>query len=151
MALTANEDYIYVPNVRIMEGFTTGTTTSACMICTRDHIIFVPLSSEGVAGLRGRTAKYDIGDEDPAAFAEAVLADPEMTVDGLVGLFRDLLADDKYQRVFPVDELEKFKVKTGLFTGGMFWKMPGEAKKNAHIPGKPNKVAVKTFYEGRFK
>jgi hypothetical protein len=121
------------------------------MICTKKHIIIVPLEAAGMMGLTGRTAKYDIGDNDPAAFAEAVLADPDATVQGLVDLFTEVLADDKYQRVFAVDELEKFKVKTGLFTGGMYWKMPGEARKTANIPGKANKVAVKTFYEDQLR
>ena len=75
-------------------------------------------------------------------------ANAGLTLEQLEQALQGLLADMPQRRVLRVRDAEKFQIKTGWLTGGLVFKLPGEARKTLNIRGKEHKVALKAFYEG---
>ena len=148
MALQPNADYVYVPTVDLTDEILATGVTKACLVGTKGFLFVVPVSAVNIQPRGGIETWWKVGDQDPKAVVETMLADPALTLGQLEGALQGLLADMPQRRVLPVGDAEMFQVKTGWFTGGLYFKLPGEARKTMNIRGKENKLAVKAFYQG---
>ena len=69
----------------------------------------------------------------------------------LEGVLRSTLEGVSDRRIFPVAELQRFKIITAwyaVFTAALVLHMPGEPPKGVSVGGKANRVALKNFYQG---
>ncbi len=147
MEKLSNSNHVFIPLIDINEGLLSGTITKASIIGTKNILFIIPRSSVKILGETIGDSQFVLDEKKPDEFIENLLSNLEMSVEELEKILTQVLSTDKTRRIFPVNELEKFNVKTGTFTGGLFLKMSGEAKKAANIRGKENKVKLRDFYE----
>ena len=148
MPLQPNTDYVYVPTVDVTDEILATGATKACLVGTKGFLFIVPVSAVNIQPRGGIETWWKIGTQDPRTAVEAMLADPGLTLEQLEKALQGLLAGMPQRRVLNVHDAEKFQIKTGWLTGGLTFKLPGEARKTLNLRGKENKLAVKAFYAG---
>ena len=147
MALTEGQDYLFFKKVHVVESRLTAKFSEACLLTTPKFLFVIPKRSMQSLLVATRVTNYQ-KDGDPAEAVDALLHDDSMTLEALEGDLAARLAGDSETRVFKVDELEIFEMKTGFF-GQTKIKAAGDKVKLINIRGKGNKVRAKEFYEKR--
>jgi hypothetical protein len=145
MGLIENQDYVFFPKAHVIENRLTAKMSDACFLGTRRYIFIVPKRSIQSYFVATRITQYNEG-VDPAEALQSLLAEGELSVEELEAELTERLADDREVRVFAVQDLETFEMKTG-FWGQTKLKAPGDKVKLVNIRGKGNKARAKAFYE----
>ncbi len=144
MSLVENQDYVFFPKAHVVESRLTAKMSDACFLGTKRFIFIVPKRSMQSFLVATAITTYNDG-EDPAAAIESLLASEGLTVESLEAELLERLSGDKETRVFPVEQLETFEMKTG-FWGQTKLKAPGDKVKLVNIRGRGNKDRAKAFY-----
>lgn len=122
----------------------TATMTRGATVMTPNLIAMIPVQSVGSVFVATVITRY--GDSgDPIALIRALLADPTLDVPGLERTLESMYADVSTRWVFPIKQLEKFKMSTGFF-GTATLKIPDESVRRMVIRDKGGKAAAKAFY-----
>lgn len=149
MALVENQDYVFFPKAHVLENRLTAKMSDACFLGTKRYIFIVPKRSMQSFLVGMAVTTYNDG-EDPASALQDLLGRDDLTVESLEQDLMDKLGADKETRVFAIDGLESFQMKTG-FWGQTKLKVPGDKLKLVTIRGKGNKVRARAFYEDRLR
>ena len=145
MSLTESVDYVFYPKVQVLESRMTAKMSDACLLGTKRFIFIVPIRSIQSLLVATRVTNYD---GDPAAAVAQLVSQPDLTVDALEQQMIANLGEDKETRIFDLESVETFAMKTG-FLGQTKIKMPGDKVKLINIKGKGNKGDAKAFYADR--
>lgn len=146
MALTPDVDYVFYPKAHVVEN-RLAKISDACFLGTKRYIFVVPKRSIQSFLVATRITQYNDG-QDPAAALRDLLASDALTTDELEQQLVTQLDGDKETRIFPLDQVEVFEMKTG-FWGQTKLKLPGDKLKLVNIRGKGNKAAAQQFYADR--
>ena len=144
MALQSGTDFLLFEKVDCSQQSLTATMTRGAAVMTPNLIAMIPVQSTGSLLVATVTTRYG-GGSDPVATVKALVADPALDVAGLEATLTSMYADGKTRWIFPIRELEKFKMSTGFF-GMTTLKMPGESVRRLVVRDKGGKAAAKAFY-----
>lgn len=142
MSLTLGTDYLSFEKVDCSQQSLTAALTRGAAVLTPTLIAMIPLQSMGSVFVANVVTRYG---GDPVAAVKTLLADPATTAASLEEALRTMYAAASTRWLFPVKELETFKVTTGFF-GMISLKMPGESVRRMVIRDKGGKAAAKDFY-----
>lgn len=143
--LTPGSDYLFFEKVDCTQQSLVTTMTRGALVLTPSLITVVPLESTGSVAVATIGTKYD---GDALRFAKAVLADAAVDIPKLENALSSMFAGSRTRWVFPLAELESFKVTTGFF-GMISLKMPRESVRRIVIRDKGGKAAAKAFFDAR--
>jgi hypothetical protein len=143
--LESGRDYLFFEKVDCTKQSLTATVTRGAAVLTRNQIVMIPTESFGSVVVATTHTQYG---SEPLAAVKAMLADPALDVAGLEGALRNMFGGDKTRWVFPIAEMETFKVTTGWF-GMISLKARGESVRRVVIRDKGGKATAKQFYEAR--
>jgi hypothetical protein len=144
--LTAGRDYLFFEKADCSKQSLTATMTRGAVVMTPNLIAIIPVQSTGSLLVATVTTRYG-GGSDPVATVRALLADPAMDVATLEATLTSMYQDASTRWVFPISQLETFKITTGFF-GMASLKMQGESVRRLVIRDKGGKAAAKSFYAG---
>ena len=159
MALKEGRDFVLVPKIQVNEGMTTGEITTAWLLALPGKFYVIPTESIQSLGMSTQLQRWANNGDDPLAVLQAMLAN-DGTFPNEVEEFIDSLANEamdqdpnRRQRVFPVDQAEKFSVSVGwkFLNSGMRIKLPGDNLKIFNIPSQEKRAALKGLYEQKLK
>lgn len=145
--LTKGRDYLFFDKVDCTQQSFITTVTRGSLVITPSLIAMIPVQSTGSVVVATIATRYGVGGTDPTQFAKAVIADPATDLGKLENALRSLLSGSRTRWLFPLGELESFKV-TGGFFGMISLKMRGESVRRIVIRDKGGKAAAKTFFDG---
>ena len=146
--LTQGRDYLFFEKVDCTQQSFITTVTRGAAVLTPSLIAMIPVQSTGSVLVATIATKYGVSGGDPVQFVKALLADPAVDAGKLENALRSLYSRDTTRWVFPLAELESFKVTTG-FWGMISLKMPRESVRRIVIRDKGGKAAAKAFFETR--
>lgn len=117
------------------------TMTRGAVVITTNLIAVIPQESTGSVLVATVATKYD---GDALRFVKALLDDPAVDVEKLENALTSMFTGSHTRWVFPIAELETFKVTTGFF-GMISLKMRRESVRRLVIRDKGGKAAAKAF------
>jgi hypothetical protein len=135
--MTLHTDYIFASKTDINEGLTTGEVTKAAIFFTKQHLFVVPF--QGVNVWDTSKTKYTNSDDFLNDLNQVI---DTMSVTEFENKMIDFLPND---RVYRIDALEKFDIRTG-FLGGIRLKKTGEQLQAINVQPKSLRADIKTFY-----
>ena len=142
MVLTLATDYLWFEKVDCSQQSLTATMTRGAAVLTPNLIAMIPVQSMGSVFVATVLTRYG---GDPVGAIKALLADPATTVGALEDALRAMYATASTRWLFPVTQLDTFKVTTGFF-GMISLKMLGESVRRMVIRDKGGKAAAQAFY-----
>ena len=142
--LTAGRDYLFFEKADCTKQSLTATMTRGAAVLTPNLIAMIPVESFGTILVAPIVTKYGKG-QDPVATVKAMLADPAMDLATLERTLIEIYMDAGTRWIFPLADLETFKVTTG-FWGMTSLKVRGESIRRLVIRDKGGKAAAKEFY-----
>ena len=142
MPVVPGTDYLWFEKVDCSKQSLTATLTRGAAVLTPNLIAMIPVESVGSVFVATVMTRYG---GDPVAALKALLADPSTTVESLEGTLTAMYAASATRWLFPVRELETFKVTTGFF-GMISLKARGESVRRMVIRDKGGKAAAQAFY-----
>ena len=119
--------------------------TRGALILTPNLITVIPVESTGSVAVATIATKHD---GDALRFAKALLADVAVDVEKLENALTSMFIGSYTRWVFPIAQLESFKVTTGFF-GMISLKMPRESVRRIVIRDKGGKAAAKQFLDAK--
>jgi hypothetical protein len=119
--------------------------TRGALVITPNLVTVIPLESTGSLAVATISTKHE---GDALRFAKAVLADSAVDMVKLENALTSMFRGSHTRWVFPIAELESFKVTTGFF-GMITLKMPRESVRRIVIRDKGGKAAAKAFFDAR--
>ena len=137
--LEVGKDYLFFEKVDCTKQSLTATVTRGAAVLTPKLIAMIPGESFGSIVIATTLTKYG---KEPLVAIKAMLSDPAIDASMLDGALREMLGKEW---VFPIAELETFKVTTGFF-GMISVKAKGESIRRVVIRDKGGKAAAKQFY-----
>lgn len=137
--LEVGKDYLFFEKVDCTKQSLTATVTRGAAVLTPKLIAMIPGESFGSIVIATTLTKYG---KEPLVAIKAMLADPAIDAAMLDGALREMLGKEW---VFPIAELETFKVTTGFF-GMISVKVKGESIRRVVIRDKGGKATAKQFY-----
>ncbi|MDQ3338303.1 MAG: hypothetical protein M4D80_24315 [Myxococcota bacterium] len=140
--LESGRDYLFFEKVDCTKVSLTATMTRGAAVLTRNVIAMIP--GESIGSLVIATTHTRFGKE-PLAATKAMLADPALDLAQLEGRLQELFGGATTRWIFPIAELETFKVTTGFF-GTISLKAKGESVRRMVIRDKGGKATAKQFY-----
>lgn len=143
--LSRGRDYLFFEKVDCTKQSLTATVTRGAAVLTPNLIAMVPVQSMGSVIVATVSTKYDVAGGDPVAVVKAMLEDPELDVPALERQLTEMFDGQATRWVFPIAELETFKVTTGFF-GMISLKVKDESVRRIVIRDKGGKAAAKSFY-----
>lgn len=143
--LTPGSDYLFFEKVDCTQQSMITTMTRGALVMTPSLLAVIPLESTGSVVVATIATKYD-GEALP--FVKALLADPAVDVAKLENALTSIFSSSHTRWVFPIAQLEAFKVTTGFF-GMISLKMPRESVRRIVIRDKGGKAAAKAFFDAR--
>jgi hypothetical protein len=146
--LTPGRDYLFFDKVDCTQQSFITTMTRGALVITPNQLSMLPEQSTGSVLVATILTKYGVGGENPTQVAKELVAQPAMDVPKLEDALRALLSGTSSRWVFPLAELETFKVTTGFF-GMISLKMRGESVRRLVIRDKGGKAAAKAFFAPR--
>jgi hypothetical protein len=144
--LSPGRDYLFFEKADCSQQSLTATMTRGAVVMTPNLIAVIPVQSTGSVFVATISTKYNVGGADPVAAVKALLADPDLDIAKLEATLREIYAGSKTRWLFPISELETFKMSTGFF-GMTSLKMKGESVRRLVIRDKGGKAAAKAYYE----
>ena len=145
MALTAGRDYLFFEKVDCSQQSLTATMTRGAVVMTPNLIAMIPVHGMGSVLVAAIATTHSVAGGSPIDAVKALLADTALDVAGLERQLVEIYADAKTRWLFPIAELEKFKMSTGFF-GMTSVKVRGESVRRIVIRDKGGKATAKTFY-----
>ena len=149
--LKAGENYLLYEKGYMSGGKVTGATNAQiCALCTKNYIFVVPKKdfTSYLVATRIREYNYFGQGVSPEQGLQQIVSDTSLTVEKLEERMVSILGADNKERVVKLDEVEKFKIMTGLL-GQARIKYP---KKMAPLvlvmKGNGGMKAFKAFYRG---
>jgi len=142
MPVVPGTDYLWFEKVDCSKQSLTATLTRGAAVLTPNLIAMIPVESVGSVFVATVMTRYG---GDPVAALKALLADPSTTPESLEGTLTAMYAASATRWLFPVRELETFKVTTGFF-GMISLKARGESVRRMVIRDKGGKAAAQAFY-----
>jgi hypothetical protein len=142
MPVVPGTDYLWFEKVDCSKQSLTATLTRGAAVLTPNLIAMIPVESVGSVFVATVMTRYG---GDPVSALKALLADPSTTVESLEGTLTAMYAASTTRWLFPVRELETFKVTTGFF-GMISLKARGESVRRMVIRDKGGKAAAQAFY-----
>jgi hypothetical protein len=127
--LTPGRDYLFFERVDCTQQSLITTMIPRALVLTPSLIAIVPLDEPEVL-----------------AFIKAVLADEAVDVARLENAIMSTLGGSHTRWVFPLADLETFRVTAGFF-GEIVIKLPGESLRRLSIRDKGGKAAAKAFFD----
>jgi hypothetical protein len=124
--LTAGRDYLWFEKVDCTQQSLITTMTRGALVITPRLLAVVPA--------------------DALRFVKAVLEDAAVDAEKLDNALTSTLRGSHTRWVFPIADLESFKVTTGFF-GMITLKMPRESLRRIVIRDKGGKAAAKAFFD----
>jgi hypothetical protein len=146
--LTPGRDFLFFDKVDCTQQSFITTMTRGALVITPNQLSMLPEQSTGSVLVATILTKYGVGGENPTQVAKELVAQPAMDVAKLEDALRALLSGTSSRWVFPLAELETFKVTTGFF-GMISLKMRGESVRRLVIRDKGGKAAAKAFFAPR--
>ena len=143
--LESGRDYLFFEKVDCTKQSLTATVTRGAAVLTRNLIVMIPSESFGSVVIGTTHASYGT---EPLAAVKAMLGDTALDVPTLERNLSAMFGEDRTRWVFPIAELETFKVTTGFF-GMISVKAKGESVRRVVIRDKGGKATAKQFYEAR--
>lgn len=141
--LEQGRDYLFFEKVDCTKQSLTATITRGAAVLTPNLIAMIPVESIGSIVIATTRTQYG---KEPIAVAKAMLADPAVDLATLEAALTEMFGGASTRWIFPIAELETFKVKTGFF-GQISLKARGESVRRMNIRDKGGKVAAKQFYD----
>lgn len=149
--LKEGENYLLFEKGHMAGGKLAGMTNAEiCAICTKNYIFIVPKKDFTTYLVASRIREYNyFGDGvKPTDGLKQIVADTSLTVSDLETRMLEILDDQNRERVVRIDELEKFKILTGLL-GQARLKFPKKlAPLVLVLKGNGGMKAFKKFYRG---
>lgn len=142
MAVSSGTDYLWFEKVDCSKQSLTAAMTRGAALLTPNLIAMVPAQSVGSVFVATVITRYG---GDGVAAIRALLADPATTVASLEAALTAMYGGGDTRWLFPVRELETWKVTTGFF-GMISLKMKGESVRRMVIRDKGGKAAARDFY-----
>ena len=146
--LTPGRDFLFFDKVDCTQQSFITTMTRGALVITPNQLSMLPEQSTGSVLVATILTTYGVGGENPTQVAKELVAQPAMDVSKLEDALRALLSGTSSRWVFPLAELETFKVTTGFF-GMIALKMRGESVRRLVIRDKGGKAAAKAFFAPR--
>lgn len=162
MAIIKGKDYIFLEKIHINEGMASGTITTASLVGTANYLFIFPWkaqlgTTQGVGRAYYETVFHTYeGQKNPLDLLNSIFEDKSLTNVTFERKLLDILGkkevkEDGNPFIHRVNELEKFKIKKGWLTAGIFIKALNGPHKTMNLPGKENKQAWFEFYKHQFK
>jgi|GEM_PF-2933125 len=147
MSLTNGTDYVFLPNIQLSQQSMTATMVNGFAVCTPSFVCVIPEGAVGSVFVANVFTKYFPGQDARGGVGQLLAEAPDIgTVESRL---QELLGGDKRtDMVFPLDQLEKFKVHTWWFNM-VTLKRPDKAVNRLVIKGKEHKAAFKGYYAER--
>lgn len=145
MPLVQGRDFLFFEKVDCSQQSLTAALTRGAAVMTPNLIAMIPVQGIGSIGIATVGTRHSLAGTDPVGYIRSLLSDPTLGVADLEATLRDLYGQSKTRWLFPVAELEKWKMGTGFF-GQATLKMPGESVRRMNVRDKGGKVAAKAFY-----
>lgn len=145
--LTPGRDYLFFEKVDCTQQSMITTMTRGAVVMTPNLIAVIPLESTGSLVVSTIATKYE---GDALQFARALVADPAVDIGKLENALGSMFNRSFTRWLFPVAQLETFKITTGFF-GMITLKMPGESVRRLVIRDKGGKAAAKLFFAARLE
>lgn len=149
--LKEGENYLLFEKGHMAGGKLAGMTNAEiCSICTKNYIFIVPKKDFTTYLVASRIREYNyFGDGvKPAEGLKQIVSDTSLTVSDLENRMLEILDDQNRERVVKIDELDKFKIITGLL-GQARLKFPKKlAPLVLVLKGNGGMKAFKKFYRG---
>ena len=139
--LTPGRDYLFFEKVDCTQQSLITTMTRSAVVITTNLIAVIPLESTGSVLVSTIVTKHD---GDALRFVKALLDDPAVDVEKLENALTSMYTGSHTRWVFPIAELETFKITTGFF-GMISLKMRRESVRRLVIRDKGGKAAAKAF------
>lgn len=142
MPVAVGRDVLWFEKVDCSQQSLTATLTRGAALLTPNLIAMIPAQSFGSIFVATVVTRYG---GDPVGAIRTLLADPATTVATLEATLAELYATASTRWLFPIRELETFKVTTGFF-GMISLKLPGTSVRRMVIRDKGGKAAAAAFY-----
>ncbi len=149
--LKEGENYLLFEKGHMAGGKLAGMTNAEiCAICTKNYIFIVPKKDFTTYLVASRIREYNyFGDGvKPADGLKQIVADTSLTVSDLETRMLEILDDQNRERVVKIDELEKFKILTGLLGQARLIFPKKLAPLVLVLKGNGGMKAFKKFYRG---
>lgn len=150
--MTQRTDVVFVPRINVNEGTTVGQITHACLVGTPSFLFIFPHHAREFLENTPTSTRWKVGPDEMPQTVEKFLSE-KLSLEKLEKELTTLLSKDKsQQRIFPVDQLERFAIQVGFWIfGGMSLQMAGEDRKVINIPGRETRRKLHDFYAARLK
>jgi hypothetical protein len=143
--LTSGRDYLLFEKVDCTQQSLITTMTRGALVITPNLLVVIPLESMGTAIVATIATKHD---GDALRFAKALLEDAAVDITKLENALTSMFSGSHTRWVFPIAQLESFKITTGFF-GMITVKLPRESVRRIVIRDKGGKTAAKAFFDAR--
>jgi hypothetical protein len=141
----SERDYLFFEKVDCTQQSLITTVTRGALVITPNLLAVIPLESTGSVVVATIGTKHN---GDALRFVKAVLEDAAVDVPKLENALTSMFTGSHTRWVFPIAQLESFKVTTGFF-GMISLKMPRESVRRIVIRDKGGKAAAKAFLDAR--
>lgn len=140
-----NRDFVFAPKVHVNEGLTTGAVTKAGLLGTRHHLFVIPTESVAVLGQTATFTQH--GEVNLLNGVAQALSDANAPLEPIEQHLLAALDNQPYQRVFPIDRLDVFKIQVGFWKfGGMRIRAHGDQLKVVDLQPKARREAWAQFF-----
>jgi hypothetical protein len=139
-------DYVLAPKVTLLTG---PGVTSGFLVGTRRFLFVVPIDAIRGAGRSVTTTTFTIDGRTPLESVRSLLAAPALTLPELEEAMHRLLSTVEGEWIVPIEALAEFRVKTGWFSRGVYYKRSGDrGYRGFPISGREHAERVRSFYGG---
>lgn len=149
MAVQAGVDYVFASKVTRTGG---AGILSGVLVGTKKYLFVVPYDSIGGAGRKIETRKYTLAGGDPRKTVPELLADEELTLEGLEEFFGGVVGEiDGF--ALELADFDRFKIEVGggllgWLKAGLYYKTGGKRGwSGLAVSGKANRQALHDFYK----
>jgi|JI10StandDraft_1071094.scaffolds.fasta_scaffold259900_2 hypothetical protein len=142
MAIDVGTDYLWFETVDCSNQSLVAAMARGSLLLTPNLIAMLPVESVGSMFVANIATRFG---DDPVGAVRELVDEPTMTVPDLEARLTQMFARSRTRWLFPIAELEIFKISTGFF-GKITVKMPDESVRRIVIRDKGGKVAARDFY-----
>lgn len=146
MGVVEGRDYLFFEKVDCSKQSLVEAMTRGAAVMTPSYIVMIPEKGFGSFAVVTLATTHSVGGDSPVAFVRGLLADPTIDVPRLEEALIQTFGGGKTRWVFPVRELERFKMTTGFLFGQATLKVKGESVRRLVDRDKGGKAKAKAFY-----
>lgn len=148
MPLVQNIDFVLAPKVTLTYGL--GILSGLC-VGTLHYLFIIPKENIGGIGRTNKIAEYELNGKSVAQSVEEMLKETGINKEQLEHRLKDMLCklpDGEEKLMIEINKLQSFKVKSGFFRNGIYFKRNGDKGfRGIAISGTKNAELFSAFYK----